>query len=301
MRLILRNSILLFYLLSTTVIYAQYPLIQSTRSYVDDLFNQQQQETESWYYNNARGLSCPPLSIYRYKTQKNDSLIMLAASFNLPVDTLATINGIENMNEFKAGEEIIIPSAPGLYLHKDSESSWITSLRKDLDGIKSLDLILFKNGKKIKVDYYQGVNLPASYKTRFVLPLFASPLDKRAITSSFGFRNHPVTGKWQRHTGTDYRASLNSPIYSCADGTIFSTGELEDYGKFVIIKHRNGYSSLYSHLEKILVNKDQKVLEGEMIAKSGNTGISTGPHLHFEIRQNGSPVDPENLLLKDRK
>ncbi|MBF9018836.1 MULTISPECIES: M23 family metallopeptidase [unclassified Oceanispirochaeta] len=301
MRLILRNSIFLIFLFTGTVLFAQYPLIQTTRSYSDDLFKQQQQETESWYYNDARGISTPPLSIYRYKTREEDSLIMIAASFNLPVDTVATINGIENMTEFKAGVELIIPSAPGLYLYKESDSSWITSLRHDLEGMDTIKLVLFKNGKRVEVEYYQGVNLPAAYKTRFVLPLFASPLDKRTITSVYGFRNHPVTGKWQLHTGTDYRAALNSPIYSCADGTVFSTGELEDYGKFVIIKHRNGYSSLYSHLDMILVSKNQKVLEGDMIAKSGNTGISTGPHLHFEIRQNGSPVDPENLLLKDRQ
>lgn len=294
-------TVIIFLMFNAAALIAQYPLIQTTRAYSDDLFKQQQQETESWYFNNARGIVSPPLSIYRYKTKSDDSLIMLSAVFNLPVDTVATINGIENLNEFKAGSELLIPSAPGLYLHSHSESSWSSSLKEDLAGVESLKLVLFREGKQIDVDYYQGMNLPASYKTRFVLPMFVSPLNRRIITSSFGYRNHPVTGKWQLHTGTDYRAAMNTPVYSCADGIVFSTGKLEDYGKFVIIKHRNGYSSLYSHLEEILVNSNQKILEGEMIARSGNTGISTGPHLHFELRQAGLPVDPENLLIKDRQ
>ncbi|MDC7233823.1 MAG: M23 family metallopeptidase [Spirochaetales bacterium] len=301
MNRITQKTVFLLLFLQSSLLFAQYPLIQSTSAYKDDLFKQQQRETESWYYNNARGVSSLPLSIYRYRTGSGDSLMMLSAAFNLPVDTLATINGIENLNDFKAGQELVIPSAPGLYLHRTSASSWMQGLRSDLKDFHPLELILSIDGNQVRVDYYQGVNLPPSRKTRFVLPLFRSPLDQRIITSVYGYRNHPVTGKWHLHTGTDYRASMNSPVYACGDGVILSRGELEDYGKFIIIKHRNGYTSLYSHLDRILVKSNQKVLEGDVIGESGNTGVSTGPHLHFEIRRNGSPVDPENLLIKEQQ
>ena len=94
---------------------------------------------------------------------------------------------------------------------------------------------------------------------------------------------------------------MGAPVFSCADGIVLSTGELEDYGKFIILKHKNGYNSMYSHLDKILVTEDQRVPEGFKIAESGNTGLSTGPHLHFEIRQYNKTVDPENLLLKGQE
>lgn len=292
---------LLLLILSPLVLEAQYPQIRETRVYKDPLFKQQQEETESWYFNAAAGKATPPLSLYRYKSRANDSLIMLSATFSLPVDTLATINGFENIADFRAGQELLVPSAPGLYIYDEANSSWMRQLRKRLEasGQTGMPLVLLKNGEKRKVAYYQGMNLPGDLKSRFVLPLFHSPLSKRIITSPFGYRNHPVTGQWGMHVGCDYRAPVGTEVFACADGRILSTGMVEDYGKYVIIKHRNGYTSLYGHLSRILVNKNQTIFEGMKIAESGNTGISTGPHLHFEIRKNGNAIDPENLLLKE--
>lgn len=291
--------ILIFSLYACLSLPAQYPLIKETRVFRDDIYKQQQQETESWYFNKARGLPPPPLTMYRYVSSGADSLVMLAATFNLPVDTLATVNGFEHTSDFEPGMELIVPSAPGLYLYRDSATTWMNSLREELKDTPSMSLVINRESSRHEADYFSGINLPAANKTRFILPMFASPLERRVITSPFGYRNHPFTGNWELHRGTDYRAAMNSSVFSCGDGTVLSTGELADYGKYIIISHRNGYTSLYGHLDRILVRRNQRVLEGEIIAESGNTGISTGPHLHFEIRKNGSPVDPENLLLKD--
>ena len=291
--------LLLMFCFTPFILEAQYPRISQTRAYADSLFRQQQDETESWYFNAANGKPTPPLSLYRYASHDDDSLIMLSATFSLPVDTLATINGFENMADFRGGQDLLVPSAPGLYLYDDADSSWMKALRQNLEDIEPMPLVLIQNGRKRQVSYYQGLSLPGALKSRFVLPLFDSPLQKRIITSSFGYRTHPVTGKWGLHRGTDYRAAVGTPVYACADGVILSTGMVEDYGKYVIIQHRNGYTSLYGHLSRILVKKDQVIFEKMKIAETGNTGISTGPHLHFEIRQNGNALNPENLLLKD--
>ena len=288
-------------LLFSHILEAQYPRIKETRVYSDNLYRQQQEETESWYFNTANGKITPPLSLYSYKSRKDDSLIMLSSTFSLPVDTLATINGFENIADFQAGQELLVPSAPGLYIYDDADSSWARHLKTRLEEMnqKAIKLVLLKNESRNNVSYYQGLNLPGDLKSRFVLPLFNSPLLHRNITSAFGYRNHPVTGVWGLHVGTDYRAEVGTAVFACADGKILSTGIVEDYGKYVIIQHRNGYTSLYGHLNKILVKTGQSIFEGMKIAESGNTGISTGPHLHFEIRQNGNAVDPENLLLKE--
>jgi len=285
----------------SSFLFAQYPVILNLSVFKDQLFSQQQKETESWYLNNARGNPSPPLSIYRYQPQDGDSLIVLASAFNLPIDTLATINGLENIRDFMTNKVLLIPSAPGLYLDTQSDSTWMKSLLLSLGETEYQVIFLKINDSIKKIRYYPGLPLPSEQKRRFVLSLFSPPLHHRVITSPYGYRNHPVTGKWGLHTGTDYRSPIGSPVYSCSDGIVLSVGKLEDYGKFIIIKHKNGYTSLYGHLNKIMVIRNQTVVEGTLIAKSGNTGISTGPHLHFEIRKNGSPVDPENLLLDDLK
>ncbi|QEN07302.1 M23 family metallopeptidase [Oceanispirochaeta crateris] len=297
----MKQLFLVLLVMNSYVVFGQYPLISETSNFRDRLFKQQQIETESWYYNEAQGMALPPLSIYRYKPKKGDTLIMLSAAFNLPLDTLATINGFENIGDFSEDKEILVPSAPGLYIYKDSRSSWMENLRGSLKDQTALTIILNLNNEKHEVDYYQGMTLSSQQRTRFVLPLFLSPLKERIITSAYGYRNHPVTGVWGLHKGTDYRASVGSPVFSCADGFVLSTGELEDYGKFIILQHKNGYTSMYSHLSKILVERNQRILEGVKIAETGNTGLSTGPHLHFEIRQYNKTVDPENLLLKGQE
>lgn len=291
-----------FYLLSLFFIpalFADYPFIQETAAWKDPVFRQQQSETEDWYFNHARGLSLPPHNMYCYKSRSEDSLIALAAAFSLPVDTLATVNGFENISDFVPGQNLLIPSAPGLYLRDSSQSSWMTALRRKVQDKPSLPLLLEEDGKKLSVSCYPGLKLPPELKTRFILPLFLSPLSHRYITSPYGYRSHPVTGLWSLHTGTDYRSPAGNPVFASRDGKVLSAGELEDYGKFVILAHKNGYTTMYGHLSRILVKKGEFVSEGTVIAQSGNTGISTGPHLHFEIRQKGQSLDPENLLPKE--
>ncbi len=288
-------SVFLFF--TGIALYSQeYPVIQNISIYSDPLFKQQQKETESWYFNKARSLPPPPLSLYQYRTEEGDSLIQLAAVFNLPVDTLASLNGIQNIADFRPGDSLLIPSNPGIYINEESSSPWYRNLLSHFREQPYQSLKVIVKREKTSFQYYPGQYLPESYRTRFVQPLFLSPLRELTVTSSYGYRDHPFTGKWELHTGTDFRAPTGTEIRTCGDGMILSTGELEDYGKYIIIQHRNKYTSLYGHLSRILVNVGDKVAEGDVIALSGNTGMSTGPHLHFEIRKNGLPQNPENLL-----
>ena len=273
-----------------------YPEIKTTLSISDPLFKQQQKETESWYFNQARARPAPPLSIYQYRTKPSDSLFQLAAIFNLTIDTLATINGFQSVYEFESGSLLIVPSNPGVYLEQNNSSRWIRTLKESLDDQEFQNIVLTVNGVKKEFRYYPGSYLPHSQRIRFVQPLFLPPLESLYVTSPYGYRDHPFTGQWELHKGIDYRANVGTAVRSCSNGKIFAYGELEDYGKYIIIQHRNGYTSLYGHLSRIEVAKGQIVDEGDIIGRSGNTGLSTGPHLHFEIRKNGLPQNPENLL-----
>jgi murein DD-endopeptidase MepM/ murein hydrolase activator NlpD len=117
-----------------------------------------------------------------------------------------------------------------------------------------------------------------------------------AITSAFGYRIHPIFQVRKMHTGVDMHAGMGESIHAAAAGTVVQAGWRGGYGKCVVIDHGGGLATLYAHQSEMLVRVGEKVKRGEVIGKVGSTGYSTGPHLHFEVRVNGSPVDPQGYL-----
>lgn len=122
--------------------------------------------------------------------------------------------------------------------------------------------------------------------------IFAWPLTvDGTITSYFGTRSDPITGEISTHGGTDIAAPQGTPILAAADGTVVAATWHNGYGYYVKIKHNNTYSTLYGHCSELHVSTGQKVKQGQLIAKVGSTGYSTGPHLHYEVIQNGVRVN----------
>jgi len=116
------------------------------------------------------------------------------------------------------------------------------------------------------------------------------------ISSSFGLRQNPVTGNQRFHQGLDLAAPQGTEVYAARDGVVSEQGEDSILGRYIIISHRDNWVSLYGHLSRIETTLRQQVTSGSLIGKVGSTGQSTGPHLHFELRQNGKAQDPEKLL-----
>jgi murein DD-endopeptidase MepM/ murein hydrolase activator NlpD len=116
------------------------------------------------------------------------------------------------------------------------------------------------------------------------------------VTSGFGYRVHPIFNVRRMHTGIDIDADMGDPIKAASKGTVVSAGWRGGYGKCVVISHGGGLATLYGHMSEISVSAGDKVKKGEVIGKVGSTGYSTGPHLHFEVRVNGDPVDPLGYL-----
>lgn len=116
------------------------------------------------------------------------------------------------------------------------------------------------------------------------------------ISSPFGNRRHPVTGQPDRHTGIDIAGRVGAPVLSAADGTVIEAGRKGGYGLAVVINHGYGLRTLYGHLSRITVRVGQRVTKGQRIGSMGSTGLSTGPHLHYEIMLQGKAVNPLNYL-----
>ena len=121
-----------------------------------------------------------------------------------------------------------------------------------------------------------------------------SPIEYKGITSKFGYRIHPTLNRREFHRGSDMRAKINTPVYATADGIVEYAGlhKKSGFGKLIILQHAFGFRSYFGHLNKIVIKSKRFVKKGDLIAYSGNTGLSSGPHLHYEIRFIHNAVNP---------
>jgi murein DD-endopeptidase MepM/ murein hydrolase activator NlpD len=123
--------------------------------------------------------------------------------------------------------------------------------------------------------------------------------DLKRTASGYGYRIDPVYKVRKYHRGMDFACDIGTPVYATADGVVVAAKWLQGYGRTVEIDHGYGYRTLYAHLNKFSVKKGQKVVRGEQVALSGNSGKSTGPHLHYEVIVKGKPVNPINYYFMD--
>lgn len=131
------------------------------------------------------------------------------------------------------------------------------------------------------------------------LPKFTGRLQRPCsgrITSGFGMRHHPILKRNRMHNGIDFGAPSGAPIYAAGDGVVITASYSKGYGNMIIIDHGGGLSTLYGHCSRLSVGTGQTVKRGQRIGSVGSTGLSTGPHLHFEVRKNGRPVNPMSYL-----
>jgi murein DD-endopeptidase MepM/ murein hydrolase activator NlpD len=132
-----------------------------------------------------------------------------------------------------------------------------------------------------------------------ILPINQKHL-AHAVTSGFGWRTHPIYKTQEMHAGMDFSAEQGTPIYATGDGTVLQADNLaQGYGNHVVINHGFGYQTLYGHMSKIAVKINQKVARGQLIGYVGSTGLSTAPHIHYEVIRNGEKVNPINYYYND--
>ncbi|HED09716.1 MAG TPA: M23 family metallopeptidase [Caldithrix abyssi] len=125
------------------------------------------------------------------------------------------------------------------------------------------------------------------------------PVLTGVISSGFGLRRHPIYKVRKHHDGLDFSAAKGTPVYASADGTVSFTGRVNGYGKLIKLNHKYGFVTRYGHLSKIVVRRGQQIKRGQKIGEVGSTGLSTAPHLHYEVRYYGKAVNPSAYYFDD--
>ena len=161
-------------------------------------------------------------------------------------------------------------------------------LDDEMEGAAEIQAEIARKQKQLEEERRQN-NVTIDSETNYLWPL---PGYYR-LTSLFGYRIHPITGKAHSHTGIDIPAPGGTPIQACKSGQVVTSAYHYSYGNYVVIDHGNGNSTLYAHMSSRAVSEGQMVSQGQTIGAVGDTGNTSGPHLHYEVRRNGQRTDPE--------
>ena len=234
-----------------------------------------------------------------YTVRKGDTISGIASRAGLRnFGTLLSVNNIDNARRISAGQVLRVPSTDGLlYTVKKNETlagiaaTYNVTVTALLDA-NDLTHETLSVGQKL---FIPGASL-SSFELRKALgELFIYPIHGR-LTSPFGYRSDPFTGARSFHSGVDLAAPTGTSVKATLDGKIAETGFNRIFGNYVIITHDRGYQSLYGHLSAIYVKRGQYITQGTVIGAVGNTGYSTGPHLHLSIYKNGRLINPFSVL-----
>ena len=225
-----------------------------------------------------------------YKVQPGDTLSHISKKFKISVESIAGSSGIKSPDSILIGQTLKIPSKEGFYYKVkkgDRLSGLLSKYKIKLEKILSENPVinpdLLEEGEEI---FLLGAK-PKNLLRQWLFPVYS-----RVMTSGYGWR------KWPRqafHKGIDLKAYYIS-VKAARSGRVTYAGRLGGYGKVVVIAHAGFYKTLYAHLSRIYVRSGMNVGQGRVIGKSGNTGYSFGPHLHFEVSHRGRNINPRRIL-----
>ena len=220
----------------------------------------------------------------RYKLKKDENFFKVMKYLSTDHDTLISVNRLITVWDYNEGDVWLIPTMRGV---AEKEKPEVLAKRFDVP-VERLIPVPGRAGMYFVPD----VKIPKAERDFMTLRAFIRPVDA-PMSSPFGIRVDPFTDKRRMHKGIDLAAPIGTKVKASAKGTVQFTGIKGGYGKVVILNHGNGYQTIYGHLDSFLVKKGDRVRQGDFIARSGNTGRSTGPHLHFEVIRDGSPQKPD--------
>jgi murein DD-endopeptidase MepM/ murein hydrolase activator NlpD len=239
------------------------------------------------------------LKFFFYKIKQGESLYSISKKLGISMDTLISLNSIDNAQNLGNGKRIIIPNLQGIIycVKKGDTLENIASRYKittdDIKDANNIEQDQLMEGVLLEgtILFLPGATLTDAERAKALGYWFSKPL-RGLFTSPFGIRRDPYTGEEGFHPGIDICAPYGSVVKASKEGLVTFAGWEGGYGKCIIIRHKFGYETVYGHLSQIIVGINSWVKEGQIIARVGTTGRSTGPHLHFEVRKYGRPINP---------
>lgn len=252
-----------------------------------------------------------PTGSIEYRVESGDTLSCIASRFGVSVEEIRSENELRG-DLIVQGQTLEIPGQPQVSSRDEDRKSpereeeptpatqtieYEIRRGDTLSGIAlrfNISVEEIREENNLSGDMiYQGQEIKIPNQPREVQTVdFKWPVAKGKITSPFGYRTHPVEGTRQFHSGIDIALPRGTPVKAAASGLVISSEWQTGWGRTITIDHGDDLISLYAHNDKLLIEAGTHVAQGQVIALSGNSGITTGPHLHFEIRREGDPVDP---------
>jgi murein DD-endopeptidase MepM/ murein hydrolase activator NlpD len=236
----------------------------------------------------------------QYKVKRGDSVSVIAKIYGVSVGAIIASNEIRNARQLQEGALLRIPNIDGIpYTVKngDSLSRISASFNVPLEVILDVNDIRSDNIRAGETIFIPGARMNDMDLRLSLGELFIYPVLSRIVTSSYGMRKDPINGQLSFHTGIDLRGNTGATVMAAMDGVVSVASENWLYGKYIILSHSNGFKTLYAHLNSISVKMGDRVSQGRKIGEVGNTGYSTGPHLHFSVYdKNGKYVNPLELI-----
>jgi murein DD-endopeptidase MepM/ murein hydrolase activator NlpD len=238
-----------------------------------------------------------------YKVKKGDSVSKIAVAFSVSMDAIIASNGISNARSLREGETLRIPNMDGIpYVVKSGDS--LSKISKSM-GVP-LEAILDANDiQSDAINAGTTLFIPGARMNKDDLALalgeiFIYPLKGSRLSSPFGWRNDPISGERRHHAAIDLAAPQGTVVWAAMDGKVSALGYNATYGNYIILSHAGGFQTMYAHLHSISVKKGDTVSQGKQIGTVGNTGYSTGSHLHFAVYKNSTAVNPLDYLSTRR-
>ena len=210
----------------------------------------------------------------------------------LPSSSFPDVSSLvdKNKNHFRGPSSLTpVPKTSSTNLSAALSPSTLDSIAVYMNRLDRRSVLVQRDVNLMMEQLYEKKDIISS--TPSILPA------KGWISSYFGYRRYPFTGEVSLHEGIDIAAFPETPVYSPADGVVVFAGYKQGYGKVIVIDHGYELSTLYGHLADIMVIRWEKVKRGQVIGSIGNTGNSSGPHLHYEVRISNVPVDPTKYIL----
>lgn len=268
-----------------------YPVIQSL-SESDVIFKQ---------FASYRDDPSASLVLFEYRVAGPMTMDDIARSAQISLDALITVNRSSVKKIYRAGEALVVPTKSGVFVSASAQSDveFLVSRRLLPSLSKQTPVIVRATLSKTAGTFYflPEESLNTTEKNVWSIETFRAPVLRGTITSRFGYRISPISGRRLFHEGVDIAGKSSSEIFASLSGKVSKEGYSPVFGFYIVVEHENSYTTLYGHLLESKVKVGDTVNAGQFIAYMGSTGMSTGSHVHFEIRKNGAPLNPLGIMV----